>query len=43
MIARYLVDLVEFNDIQKEAADFNNDGTINNKDLVLIARYLVQA
>ena len=41
MIARYLVGLVEFNDKQKEAADYNDDGIINNVDLVLIARALV--
>ena len=41
MIARYLVKLVEFNDMQKEAADWNEDGRINNTDLVLIARYIV--
>jgi hypothetical protein len=43
LIARYLVDLVEFDDEQKEIADFNNDGTISNKDLVLIARAIVAA
>jgi enterochelin esterase-like enzyme len=41
MIARYLVDLVEFDDQQMEIADFNNDGKVNNQDLVLIARYIV--
>jgi hypothetical protein len=35
MIARYLVGLVEFNDAQKKAADFNEDGEINNVDLSL--------
>ncbi len=40
-IARYLVELVQFDDKQLELADFNEDGTINNIDLVLIARYLV--
>ncbi len=41
MIARYLVDLVEFDDEQMELADFNNDGSIDNRDLVLIARAIV--
>ncbi len=41
MIARYLVDLVEFDAKQMEIADFNDDGAVNNKDLVLIARALV--
>jgi hypothetical protein len=43
MIARYLVDLEEFDDKQKEAADYNDDGVINNSDLVLIARAIVAA
>ena len=43
MIARYLVGLVEFNAKQMIAADFNEDGIVNNQDLVLIARALVQA
>ncbi|MBQ6539606.1 MAG: glycoside hydrolase family 3 C-terminal domain-containing protein [Oscillospiraceae bacterium] len=43
LIARYLVELVEFNDYQKQVADYNNDGVISNKDLVLIARALVEA
>ena len=41
LIARYLVHLVDFNEKQKEAADFNKDGLINNTDLVLIARAIV--
>ncbi|MBQ6540783.1 MAG: glycosyl hydrolase 53 family protein [Oscillospiraceae bacterium] len=41
MIARYLVQLVEFNESQLEAADYNDDGVIDNKDLVLISRALV--
>ncbi|MBQ6539976.1 MAG: dockerin type I repeat-containing protein, partial [Oscillospiraceae bacterium] len=41
LIARYLVHLVEFNDVQLAAADWNGDGKINNSDLVQIARYVV--
>jgi hypothetical protein len=41
MIARYLVGLVEFDEKQLEAADFNEDDIVNNTDLVLIARYIV--
>jgi hypothetical protein len=41
MIARYLVNLVQFNEKQKIAADFTQDGIINNTDLVLIARAIV--
>jgi beta-glucosidase len=41
LIARYLVHLVEFNEKQKIAADFDESGAINNTDLVLIARYIV--
>jgi beta-glucosidase len=41
MIARYLVDLVEFSAKQLEAADYNEDGVVDNKDLVLIARAIV--
>jgi beta-glucosidase len=43
MIARYLVDLVQFNAEQLEAADYNNDGNVTNADLVLIARAIVNA
>jgi hypothetical protein len=43
MIARYLVDLVEFDEKQLEIADYNDDDNVDNKDLVLIARALVQA
>ena len=43
MIARYLVGLVEFNEKQLEAADYNKNGEINNTDLVLIARAVVAA
>jgi hypothetical protein len=32
---------VEFNESQLEAADFNSDGAVDNKDLVLIARAIV--
>ena len=42
MIARYLVDLVQFNEEQLDKADYNDDGFINNTDLVQIARALVQ-
>jgi predicted peptidase len=41
MIARYLVELVDFNAKQKELADFDEDGDIDNVDLVLIARAIV--
>ena len=41
MIARYLIDLVQFDDEQLEKADFDENGEINNTDLVKIARYLV--
>jgi hypothetical protein len=41
MLARYLVDLVTFNEEQMVLADFNEDGRIDNKDLVLLARYIV--
>jgi aminoglycoside phosphotransferase family enzyme len=41
LIARYLVELVQFDEKQLELADFNEDGEINNIDLVQIARYLV--
>ena len=43
MIARYLVNLVEFDDTQMELADYNDDGIVNNTDLVLIARAIVEA
>ena len=43
MIARYLVDLVQFNAEQMILADFNEDGLVNNTDLVLISRFLVGA
>ncbi|MBQ8975316.1 MAG: hypothetical protein IJ072_06305, partial [Oscillospiraceae bacterium] len=43
MIARYLVDLEQFDDQQMELADFNDDGKVNNVDLVLIARAIVAA
>ena len=41
LIARYLVHLVEFDEIQLADADFNGDGKVNNSDLVQIARYVV--
>jgi hypothetical protein len=43
MIARYLVNLVEFDENQMELADYNDDGIVNNTDLVLIARAIVEA
>ena len=42
MIARYLVDLVNFNTQQKNIADYNDDGKVNSTDLVLIARAIVE-
>jgi predicted peptidase len=41
MIARYLIDLVQFDEEQLEKADYDQNGEINNTDLVKIARYLV--
>ena len=41
LVARYLVHLAEFGDMQLAAADWNGDGKINNSDLVQIARYVV--
>jgi hypothetical protein len=41
LIARYLVNLVEFNEKQKKAADFTEDGEITNTDLIFIARAIV--
>lgn len=40
-LARYLVDLVEFNADQLIIADFNGDGKINNTDLIKLARSIV--
>ena len=42
MIARYLVDLEDFDFDQKKLADYDEDGEIDNTDLVLIARALVE-
>lgn len=42
-LARYLVNLVEFNDEQLAAADYNGNGEISNADLVLLARSIVAA
>ena len=41
MIARYLVELVQFNEKQMEIADFNSDSDVNNTDLVLICQSIV--
>ena len=42
-LARYLVDLVEFDTEQLAAADVNADGDIDNADLIRLARTIVQA
>ncbi|MBE6949225.1 MAG: glycoside hydrolase [Ruminococcaceae bacterium] len=42
-IARYLVNLVEFNAEQLIAADVNVDGAVDNVDLVKVARSIVAA
>jgi len=41
MIARYLVDLVKFDAKQRTLADYDQNGEINNIDLVKIAKALV--
>jgi hypothetical protein len=41
MIARYLVELETFDDEQMVIADFNEDDTIDNLDLILIVRYVI--
>jgi hypothetical protein len=43
LVARYLVDLEDFDSQQLKIADFNSDGVVNNSDLILIARYIVSA
>lgn len=40
-LARYLVDLVEFNADQLIVADFDGNGKINNADLIKLARAIV--
>lgn len=40
-IARYLVDLVEFDSDALAAADYDGDGVVNNADLVKLARAIV--
>ncbi len=39
-IQKYLVDLVDVDDINISAADFNEDGTVNIKDATAIQKYL---
>lgn len=41
LVARHLVNLVEFDAVQLKAADFDGDGDVSNTDLVLMARTLV--
>ncbi|MBE6948340.1 MAG: hypothetical protein E7456_00655 [Ruminococcaceae bacterium] len=40
-IARYLVNLVQFNEEQLLLADYDGDGEIKNADLIKVARYVV--
>lgn len=40
LILRYIVDLVDLKDWQKERADVNLDGLINVSDAILILRYI---
>jgi len=40
-IARYLVNLVEFNELQFAAADVDFDGEVDNADLIKVARAIV--
>ncbi|MBE6948631.1 MAG: M20/M25/M40 family metallo-hydrolase [Ruminococcaceae bacterium] len=42
-LARYLVNLVEFNEVQLIAADVDGDGEIDNADLIRLARSIVKA
>ena len=37
LIARYLVNLVDFDDNQFTAADMNEDGKVDNSDLITVA------
>ena len=41
LIAKYLVDLIEFDDNQKAAADVNGDGVVSISDVTLIQKYIV--
>ncbi len=41
-IARYLVELVEFNETQLINADVNEDGKISNTDLIFVVRSIVE-
>ena len=42
-IARYLVKLVQFNEEQLITADIDGSGEINNRDLIKLARKIVEA
>jgi len=42
-LARYLVDLVEFDEEQLITADIDGSGEINNGDLIKLARKIVKA
>ena len=39
---RYCVNLIDFNTREQYAADYNNDGRIGLKDVILLQRYLLQ-
>ncbi len=41
LVARYVVELVEFTDFQKEIGDMNKDGEVSNIDVIMIARVIV--
>ena len=41
-LARYLVDIVEFNEKELELADYSGDGKITNSDLIKLVRYIVE-
>ncbi len=41
MIQRYLAEMIEFDEAQIKAGDFNSDGNVNIKDVTAIQRYLV--
>ena len=41
LVLRYAVELTEFNETQKLAADVSKDGRINADDAVLILRFAV--
>ena len=41
LIQRYVINLVQFSDIQLEAADVNRDGKVTNKDALSILRFTV--